>query len=340
MIKKLLLFSVCSAFVYAVTGCSSKPVVSKEIRGTADEFDKTRESLKRSDQVAPGNTLIVRYDGDPKVSGQYQVDFDGKVHMPYDITLTVAGLSTGQVASKISAAYRPFVKGDHGSKVEIKDRNVWVEVHGEVKTPGRYLVRLDTPLEEVIAHAGGYLSEQTGPATSSTVTQRPEFLRIERARGPLSQERQSTWYELAGYYFQYDAEPAFLWRGGERLFFQKTVPADAAVTKNWHAVTVMGEVHDPKDLPVLPNADLMTYISRAGGTLTSADLNQVEIVHRTTGEKTTVDLTKAPLFNEIRAGDVITVRALDMRPTTFDKILNYTLTFSTITLSVVAIMLL
>jgi protein involved in polysaccharide export with SLBB domain len=102
----------------------------------------------------------------------------------------------------------------------------------------------------------------------------------------------------------------------------------------------MGEVRDPKEVAVLPNADLLTYISRAGGPATAADLSQVEIIHRGSDQRYTANLIKDRMFNELKAGDVIVVRSVDTRPSLLDKIMQYTLTLATVTLSVAALIIL
>ena len=47
---------------------------------------------------------------------------------------------------------------------------------------------------------------------------------------------------------RYDTEPAFLWRGGERLVFLKTAPENAKVRTRWQTITITGSV-DPHSVP-------------------------------------------------------------------------------------------
>jgi protein involved in polysaccharide export with SLBB domain len=319
-----------------MSACASKEIKNRETRKSSESYETVRKSLEQSRIIAPGNVLSIHHSGDPKVTGTYKVDFEGRIHMPYKVVLRAGGLSTSALRDAISQAYQPYVKGSSTVSVEIKERNVLVEVRGEVKSPGRYLVRLDMPLEELVALAGGFASD---PGSSVSNAKSPEFLGVERpkAEGDVSGRRESVWFHLTEYFYEYDTEPDLLWRGGEKIFFQASAPADAKIKNSWQSITVMGEVHEPKDIPVMPNADLLTYVSRAGGVSSSADLSQVEVIHRDTDTRETVNLIKNRMVNQLKAGDVIVIRAIDNRPSIIDKISSYALTLATITLSVAAI---
>ena len=190
------------------------------------------------------------------------------------------------------------------------------------------------PLEELVSVAGGFVSEE-----GTAAAKRPEYLGIERPTFE-GEGKNSIWFHLAEYFFEFDTEPDFLWRGGEKLFFQRTAPADAQIKNNWQTITVMGEVREPKELPVLPSADLLTYVSRAGGLASTADLSQIEIIHRSTDTRQTVNLVNDRMVNQLKPGDVIVVRAVDARPSIFERIASYALTLATVTLSVAALIVL
>lgn len=323
-----------------IGGCASKPVTLSELPRSKDLYEKTRRELLSGRIVAPGNALSLTYSGDPKVSGIYKVDFDGRIHLPYKVILKVAGLSLSQVNELVTKAYSEFVKGNYSTLTEFKERNVWVEVRGEVKNPGRFLVRMDISLEELVSAAGGFEREQ---GATSGVARRPDFLRIERPNqndGIEPGGRSSLWFDLTEYFSNYDTDPDFIWRGGEKVFFQSSAPAGANIRGTWNTVMVMGEVREPKELPVLPNADLLTYISRSGGPSTSADLSRVEIIRRSSDGRITTNLLASRMTNQLKGGDVILVRAVDNSPSFGEKFLSYMLSISTITLSVVTLMLL
>ncbi len=318
-------------------GCASAPVSQLEVRRSNEGYERMRKTLQQNDRVVPGNTISVDHAGDSKISGEYKLDFDGKVQMPYKVTVKAGGLTIAELKESIQKAYQDYVKGDPLVKVEVKERNVWVEARGEVKNPGRYLVRLDMSLEEIVAKAGGFVNEQAGAPGSAG--QRPEYLRIERAPSE-GGAAESVWFQLAEYFSQYDTEPDLLWRGGEKIYFQMTAPPDANIKKNWHTISVMGEVREAKDLPILPNGDLLTYIGRSGGPTSNADFSRVEIIHRATNQRQTVNLISDRLMGELKAGDVVVVRALDNSPSFVDRFLTYVISLSMITISAVTLMLL
>lgn len=336
-------FSVVTSLtcLLSLSNCATKEVKEGPAHRSSAAYETVRRSLMKSDRISAGNTISVDYSADAKVSGNYKVDYDGRIQMPYNVTLKVSGFTTTEAKDLIAKAYRPYVKAQANIQIEIKERSVWVEVRGEVKKSGRYLVRFDMPLEELISQAGGFMYESEGSAGS--VGQRPEFLRIVRPSMDPDDagSGESTWFQLAEYFYQFDTEPDFLWRGGEKLFFQTAAPSDAKIKKRFQTVTVMGEVRDPKELPVLPNADLLTYISRAGGLQSNADVTKVEIVHRSGESRHTVNLLRNQMADQIKAGDVIIVRTIPPPETSaLMELMQFAQSVATVTLSVVAILML
>lgn len=333
--------------LFWLAGCASNPVNPVELRESRVAYDALRKELLQSETIAPGNTLMIEHEGDSKISGVYKVDFDGQIRLPYHVILKASGIKAPELAKQIQRAYQAFVKVSSQVRVEIKERNALIEVRGEVKTPGRYLVRLDMPLEEIIAKAGGLGIAKAEGAVSAN--QRPDYLRIER---PISDSSSSSgdsvdsvkkdehWFKLSDYFFRYDTEPSFLWHGGETLYFQMTAPETADFKKSWNTITMMGEVREPKELPVLPNSDLLTYISRSGGLSSAADPTRVDIIRRSQDQHLTTNLLRRQPFNELRAGDVVVIRAVDNSPTVLDKVMSYAATMSTVTVAVVALILL
>ncbi|MBL7716944.1 MAG: SLBB domain-containing protein [Bdellovibrionales bacterium] len=327
--------------LFLFSNCATKKVEEGPTHRSSAAYETVRRSLMKSDRISAGNTISIDYSADQKVSGTYKVDYDGRVQMPYNVNVKLSGYTTTEAKDIIAKAYKSYVKSAPTIRVEIKERSVWVEVRGEVKKSGRYLVRFDMPLEELITQAGGFLYEGEGAAASAG--QRPEFLRIVRPSldSDETSSGESTWFQLAEYFYQFDTEPDFLWRGGERLFFQTAAPADAKVKKRFQTVTVMGEVRDPKELPVLPGADLLTYISRAGGLNTGADVTSVEIVHRSGESRHTVNILKNQMMDQIKAGDVIIVRTIPPPETSaVMELVQIAQSVATVTLSVVAILML
>jgi protein involved in polysaccharide export with SLBB domain len=118
-----------------------------------------------------------------------------------------------------------------------------------------------------------------------------------------------------------------------------TAPADTDIKAKWHTITVMGEVREPKDQPVLPNAGLLTYIARSGGPSGAADLTNIKIISRSTDTRIKTNLSTDRMVNQLQAGDVVLVRAIDTRPSVFDKILTYASTISAIVVPMLSLIM-
>jgi len=337
IIKRLIPLSILFGLVI---GCASAPKEEKSKEDIHAKYRALKSSIENSNKISPGYRLELRHSSDSVISGKYRVAFNGKIKLPYKITLTAAGLTTSQLSKKISKAYKKFFKGPSKIKVKIFEKTYLVEVRGDVKKPGRYSVQVDTKLEELIAKAGGFTGSSNAEETISS-SSRPEFLRIERPNyGQQAAYPKISWFRLAEYFYHYQNEPDFLWRGGEGLVFQQTAPANANINSKWATVTVMGAVRNPQEHPVLHNADVLTYLSRSGGPSDTADLANIEIIHRADDDQDTITLSSAAAYRDIRPGDVIVVRSVDARPSTLDRILSYTQIISGVALSVFLVLLL
>lgn len=310
------------ALALALSACSSTPVKTVPKVDKTESYDRVKQKIVSSSTIAPGFTIHVDHPADAKITGDYEVDFYGNIKMPYKVTVSAAGLTPDALASRISSAYRSFYKVSSGVNVEVRKRLYYVEARGEVQKPGRYLVRLDSSLEEVVAEAGGFAGSTQGGQGASAP--KPEFLRIERPDFKVENAAPKvSWFQLSDYFNRYDTEPEFLWRGGESLVFQKTAPPEANIRARWQTITVLGEVREPKEHPMLPNADLLTYLSRSGGPTASADLESIEIIRRGSDDVDSVSLSEGRGRTELAGGDIVMVRAIDNRPTTVDRTLNY-----------------
>jgi protein involved in polysaccharide export with SLBB domain len=338
--SKLVILSGLS-LALAAAGCSSAPTRTDTRAESRPDFKALKRAIEESQVIGPGYVLKVTHEGDGRISGQYEVDFEGRIKMPYKVTIQAAGLTPEALASRIASAYNAYFKSKAGVAVEVKTKACVVEVRGDVQKPGRYPVQLDTSLEEIVALAGGFGAGGGGAAAPGARPDRPNYFRVERP--DYSSEHAApkvSWFPVAGYFDSYDQNPEFLWRGGERIVFQKAAPKDVNVRAISHTVSVTGEVREPKEQPILPQGDLLGYITASGGPTSVADLSRIEIVRAVDNRVDSVNLTGGTHYSDIRPGDVILVRAIDTRPSTFDRALTYIQITTAIATSVFLLILL
>lgn len=332
--KKPLVYLI-SAFLIA--SCSHKKIQFEYEEETSADFAREKNALEASNIIAPGFVLKIEHRADSSITGKYTVDFDGKVKLPYKKDILIAGQTPDQAAQSIRSAYRSFFKTNNTVKVDIEEKKYLVEIRGLVQNPGRYTVRLDSSIEELAAQAGGFQSEPGEGKETSKV--KPEYLRIER-RDFESGRKQDRWFHLQSYFYRFDSDPELLWRGGERLFFLLVADPNANVKRRWQTIQILGSVHSPGEFPVQSNSDLYNYIGSAGGPTGEADLKSVTVIRRSEGNTRTYDLTRNRGAVALKPGDIVLVKAIDMRPNTFEKILSYSSSAASIALAVFFILLL
>jgi polysaccharide export outer membrane protein len=226
------------------------------------------------------------------LNGDFRVDFDGNLELPYDVTINTNNPSLSELKKKLLELYQPYFKGVPDINIRVKQHAYWVDVRGLVQKPGRYLLQQGDSLDEVLAQAGGIIKENP-----------PKFVRIQKGQETFAMD-------LNQYYGQ--GEDQILgWLGGEVIFFQQDAGsfADSSITRR--PLTIVGEVRKPGDYVLKPGQDIVDVISQADGFTNEADLDRIELIRRTGGRKRVFDFswrefqrTPAPA-----PGDVVFVHA-------------------------------
>ena len=276
----------------AVKASETAPVVAK-----ADAPDAM--------QLAPGYLLRLSSLEDKKLNGQFRVEFDGFLYLPYQVAIQASGVSLADVSRKIVESYRPFFKGEPRVQVSLEQRKLWVDVRGLVKKPGKILVFPDTGIDEILALVDGFLP-------NSNV----DSVRLDRAGA------ETTTLALGPYFTSGDASNIPRWRGGERIFFHSSSVRNPFFDEkqNSKAIRVLGEVKRPGLVPYREDADFLYYFTQVEGPSTLADLKKIEIVRgRMPGAESIVlnFESEKNLFPKLLPGDMILVHA--DRPTQLER---------------------
>jgi protein involved in polysaccharide export with SLBB domain len=247
--------------------------------------------------IAPGFLLNMRVPDDPKLNGDFRVDFDGNLQLPYDMTVNTMGMTLSSLEKKLTELYRPYFKTSSMVKLHVKERRYWVDVRGLVVKPGRYLVDQNSSLDELIAAAGGLSKESM-----------PRFVRIQKG------QRMQV-LDLDQYLSKGEERPQIVaWLGGEQVFFQKDLSDIAQKSTSTYyplPIYVLGEVRKPGEYSAKSGYDFLDFFTQANGFTESADLNRIEVIRRTEGrlqvyEFSWDNLGRAPAPHE---GDVVLVHA-------------------------------
>jgi protein involved in polysaccharide export with SLBB domain len=248
--------------------------------------------------IAPGFLLTMNSLTDSKLNGDFRVDFEGGLQLPYDLTVNTTGVTLSQLKKKLAVLYHPYFKTTLDIDLHLKERRYWVDVRGLVQKPGRYLVEPNASLEQVIGQAGGTDKDNS-----------PQFARIQKGQKLFI-------LDMNQYYGAGEDQPQILgWLGGELVFLQKEYvgsSGDRTPASPYRLpIYMLGEVRKPGEYPLKPGSDFVDTLTQANGFTEQADLDHIEIIRRNNGRKRVYEFS----WNQIQRaptpvqGDIFLVHA-------------------------------
>lgn len=249
--------------------------------------------VRGEQELAPGFQLSLSNLEDQALNGKYRIDFDGRVRLPYDVTLKAAGKTLPEFQKAVNKAYQRYFRGSPSVSVAVAERKYWVEVRGLVERPGRLLVRGDASIDELIGAAGGML--KTAPA---------KYVKID-------QPGSSVTIKLADYYGGADQGLVPPWYGGDvvSLLGELAGPAGGTGSDSTH-VQILGEVRNPGEYAYRRDADFYYYLAKAGGPTNTADLDRIEVVRGPPGDRRATSFELKPRkVPPLSGGDLIIVHS-------------------------------
>lgn len=296
------------------TGCASTPTLPPPLASATSlpaapagfwvplaEARAQRERTRLSDGVIrPGELLRLTSGSDRQLQGDFRVDRDGVLKLPYQVSLSVAGLDFKAAAVRAAEAYRPYFKADPGIRLQRARRQYWVSVQGLVAQPGDFLVDPFESLDRVLAKAKGLDREAryvqvTGGANGNT-----------RFFVDLQEYNQGRFSDLLP-----------RWEGGETLTVLQA--GTALTTGTSQGIELLGEVRTPGGLSFDPGADFYSYLVRAGGPSPQADLGDVQVIRETATGRAVVSSSAERIARDLKLdrGDIVIVGAA--RPGGFER---------------------
>lgn len=262
---------------------------------------KNQQVISRETTVAPGFEIEMKSPDDVALNGKFKVDDEGKIRLPYAITVPVAGMNAEQLREAIINAYAEFFRSPSRIQVRISQAQVYVEVGGLVQKPGRYLVKPQASLDELIGLAGGLL-------TNAERALMARYARVDRGTAG------AEYIRLADYYagsMQYSPD----WNGGERIFLQSEGGATGVGTSAAEGadpvIQFLGSVKNPGEFKYDNRLDFYGYLSKAGGPTPEADLENIEVI-RNVGIKKQALLFSMRTVEQVptlQAGDILIIHA-------------------------------
>lgn len=221
--------------------------------------------------IGPGDQLDVQVVGDASLSQKVTVLPDGSISYPLVGAIRVGGETPGQAAQSLAQRLATYVRHPDVTVAVVQAAQPTVMVLGDVKAPGKFVLRAGAHLSDALAAAGG-LGATNGVFPDA---------RISSADG---QVRTVSLQRLLQ-----DGDVALDLAVGDG----SVVYVPGANTFN---VDVMGAVDHPGEISLDAGDRLSVAIAKAGDSVNSrADLSHIFVTRQTpTGKKTyQVDLYKA-----------------------------------------------
>ena len=250
---------------------------------------------------------------DSKINGAFRVASDGNVSLPYNVTVRAAGLKVKVLQKELEHTYQPYFKGQPKISVSIVQKRYSVKITGVVKSPGTYLLKDHTTLDEALAMA----QVRTEDLSSG-------YVRVGIGN-------HSKWISMADYMKGGPAHDLAAWKGGEQVLFQLERPENDAKdtgeeelsnSPSARQIQVLGEVKNPGPVSFQHHADGYYYLIQRGGPTQFSDLSEVEVVRKDpkSNEHTRVSLGDLRSVKDLHESDVIIVHP--DRPSSFEHSLQ------------------
>lgn len=111
-------------------------------------------------RVGMGDRLEISVFGHDDLTKIVEVRADGKINYPFIGDVGVTGRTVAEIDADITQRLARDYLVDPQVTVDVKDyQSQWVTVLGEVRTPGRYVLRRDMRVIDLLAEAGGVTKE-------------------------------------------------------------------------------------------------------------------------------------------------------------------------------------
>lgn len=236
---------------------------------TADEPDTSADAYRIGAGDVLEITVVTGSGRSPQLSADnLQVNEKGQIQV-FDGIVGAACLTTGELAASLKTRYLQYKREPLSVVVNVKEyRSQLVAVIGAVKAPGRFEMRRPIRLLELLAlYAGGPSEASDGRIevvhTQNSVCTGPE------ARAEVA---------MASASYKWDET-----RLGKDESNPYVRPGDVISLADAPQAFVIGNVREPKNIPLKERITLTTALAMAGGTLESTKSDKIRIERQKPG---------------------------------------------------------
>lgn len=200
--------------------------------------------------LGPGDVVMVRVYGEDRLTGQYTVDPDGALDLPWIGRVPVADRSLVEAAGGIGTRLRDGYINNPQVVVEVKVFGSRpVQVLGAVSRPGTYYLMGETDLLAIVAMAGGVKADQKA-GTLEVQVKREQAGEVQLSSASLDRLM------------------------GAGVGNQRVQAGDVVVVTKGRVFFVSGQVSRPGELPWREGLTVTQALAAAGGPSSTARLRR------------------------------------------------------------------
>lgn len=240
--------------------------------------------------IQTGDILNVQVSPATELSREVAVQPDGTMVFPLAGTLTVRGLTVGEMERALTQALKPYVAKPlvEVSIKQFSNRNVFFM--GSVARPGPMTYKTGLGLIGAISESGGFLDDANRAG-----------VKVYRGKG---QDRKTLEVNVEKILAQGDLSKDFPLQAGDIV----------EVPRGINTISIIGQVLKPGTLPYKPNITLFELISEVGGLSVGANAKKVRIFRENGETRKTIKVNLARIMEghpeedvPMKVGDIVVV---------------------------------
>ena len=146
--------------VRLVIGQGSLARIEQSARGLLLHFERPDPSQETEYRVGVGDKIEINVFGHDDLSKIVEVRADGSINYPLVGDLRVVGKTVAEIDGQLTRTLGKDYLVDPQVSVDVREyQSQWVTIIGEIRTPGKYVLKRNMRLIDVLAEAGGATKE-------------------------------------------------------------------------------------------------------------------------------------------------------------------------------------
>lgn len=226
-----------------------------------------------ADIVQIGNKIFIYLPGEASFEAPFEVASDGSILLPELGKVNVVGVKISELEAKLKSQLSEFYTSLDDFYVEIRSRDIFVNVLGYVNEPAQVSIPYDGNIQMVIAKAGGL---KPGAQLDRLQVRRGEQTIEFNYKAYLDSGNLGLLPKVqSGDTVFVPVSPLL---GNVQIDFDAQTLSSSGDATDKSAVTIMGEVHTPGSYAFKPDMTILDALMRAGGVTRYADVTKVRVI--------------------------------------------------------------